>query len=445
MALSPRIEIRQNQSLVMTPQLQQAIKLLQMNNLALAEFVAAEVEKNPLLELAAPVAAPAAAHPGGGGAGVGGSGDALDGLAAAVGLAEHLHRQIGSIRADAAVVAAAHVIAEEIEDDGYLRAPLSEVARRHGLRPGDALRGLALVQGCDPAGVGARNLRECLALQLRERDRLDPAMQALLDNLALVARGRSAELQALCAVDAEDVADMLAELRALDPKPGLRFSASLTPVQVVAPDVYVTRAPGGGWTVELNTETLPRVLVNNRYAATIGAGDGAAKQFVSEMRVAASWLVRSLEQRARTILRVASDLARHQDGFFAGGPQALRPLTRRMVAERLSLHESTISRVTAGKYFACDQGVFELRRLFSASIQAVGGGEAHSAAAVQDRIRRLIADETGGRPLSDDKIVAALNGQGIDIARRTVAKYREGMGIPSSMERRRSVTAFSGI
>nr|MBA3326073.1 RNA polymerase factor sigma-54 [Paracoccaceae bacterium] len=335
-----------------------------------------------------------------------------------------------------------HLLVEELEEDGYLRVPLPEIGARHRLGPGDLLRGLALLQGCDPAGVGARSLRECLALQLRDRDRLDPAMQALLDNLALAARGRTAELQARCGVDAADVADMLAELRALDPKPGLRFAEA--PLQTVAPDVYVTRAPGGGWTVELNAETLPRVLVNNRYAATLGA-DGAARHFVSEMRVAANWLARSLEQRARTILRVASELALRQEAFFDAGPRGLRPLTRRAVAERLGLHESTISRVTAGKYLSCDRGCFELRFFFSAAIQSADGGEAYSAMAVQTHIRHLIAAEAGGRPLSDDRIVTALNAEGIDIARRTVAKYREGMGIPSSMERRRHQTAISGI
>jgi RNA polymerase sigma-54 factor len=282
--------------------------------------------------------------------------------------------------------------------------------------------------------VGARNLGECLALQLRDRNRLDPAMQAMLDNLPLLARARMAELQALCGVDDEDMAEMLGEIRALDPKPGLRFCADAA--APIAPDVYVMRAPGGGWAVELNTETLPRVLVDNHYAARIDARDTTTRAFVSELRASATWLARSLEQRARTILRVATDLARHQEAFFDTGPDALRPLTQRSVAERLGLHESTISRVTAGKFVACDRGVFEMRTLFSSSIQAADGGEAFSATAVQSRIRRMISEESPGLPLSDDKIVARLAEAGIEIARRTVAKYREGMGIPSSVERR---------
>ncbi len=436
MVLSPRIEVRQSQTLAMTPQLQQAIKLLQMNNLALAEYVAAEVEKNPLLEIASP---PAGAPP------VRirttGSGDGLEAIAEAVGLSAHLLGQIGAARAPAQVALAARVLAEELEDDGYLRVPLTEIAARHRLEAPVVLAGLALLQTCDPPGVGARSLRECLELQLREKRRFDPAMALLLDNLALLARGRLAELRALCEIDAEDFAQMLAELRALDPKPGLRFGS--VPVQVAVPDVFVFRGAGGGWLVELNTETLPRVLVNKRYAQELGGVDGAARSFVSEMSLSASWLVRSLEQRARTILRVASDLATHQHTFFDIGPRGLRPLTQRMVADRLGLHESTVGRATAGKFVACDQGLIEMRALFSASIQAVTGGEGFSATAVQDHIRRLIAEERRSKPLSDDKIVAVLNGEGIDIARRTVAKYREGMGIPSSVERRRIKAAVT--
>ncbi len=446
MAIAPRIELRQSQSLVMTPQLQQAIKLLQMNNLALVEFVASEVERNPMLDLAPPLAVPAPAPRIGGGmgnlAGVGYSAE-FDTLEAPVSLADHLHAQLGVARADPETVAAARALVDELEDDGYLRAPLPEVAARYALRPAEAARGLALLQSCDPSGIGARTLQECLALQLRELDRLDPAMRALLANLPLAARERSAELMAACGVDAADLADMLSELRALDPKPGLRFAR--TPVEVVTPDIYVLRVPGGGWTVELNTETLPRVLVNNSYLTTLNGVDAETRQYVSEMRASASWLVRSLEQRARTMLRVSSELVQRQAGFLASGPQALRPLTQRAVAEKLGLHESTISRVTAGKYFCCEQGVFELRRLFSASIPAADGGQAFSAVAVQDRIRRMIADERRGLILSDDRIMNALAEEGIDIARRTVAKYREGMGIPSSMERRRRQTAASRL
>ncbi|MFO1208276.1 MAG: RNA polymerase factor sigma-54 [Amaricoccus sp.] len=438
MALAPRIEIRQSQSLVMTPQLQQALKLLRLSNVELGEYLAAEVEKNPLLELAPR----AAAAPGTAPQRPAGDGDFLDTLAAEETLAGHLQAQIGAMRAPAAVVEAAMLMADELEDDGYLRVPLAEVAARHRLRAAEARAALALVQACDPAGVGARDLRECLALQLRERDRLDPAMQAMLDNLGLAARGRLTELQAKCGVDAEDIADMLAELRALDPKPGMRFARPR--VEVAVPDVHVRRAPDGSWAVELNTETLPRVLVNNVYAARIRGTDAATRAFVSECSASASWLVRSLEQRARTILKVATAIVGAQERFFSLGVAELRPLTQRAIAGKLGFHESTISRVAAGKCLSCEQGFFDFRFFFTSAIQAVSGGEAFSSAAVQERIRGLVAGEPAARTLSDDKIVALLNGEGIDIARRTVAKYREAMGIPSSVQRRRLRSSLTG-
>jgi RNA polymerase sigma-54 factor len=439
MALAPRIEIRQSQSLVMTPQLQQAIKLLQLSNLELAEYIAAEVEKNPLLELAPPPAPSGTGRTSSRGDHDGGY---LDTIAEEISLYDHLHAQIRAMRAPAETIEAALIVVDELEEDGYLRVPLAEVAARHRLRASEALGALALVQACDPAGVGARDLKECLALQLRDRDRLDPAMQAMIEHLALAARGRLGELQTRCGVDAEDVADMLAELRALDPKPGLRFAP--VRVEVAVPDVHVRRASDGSWTVELNTETLPRVLLNNRYAASVRAHDPAARAFISECSASANWLVRSLEQRARTILKVASEIVARQDRFFSLGVSELRPLTQRAVAGKLGLHESTVSRVAAGKFLACDRGCFDFRFFFSSAIQAVAGGEAFSAAAVQERIRCLVHDEPGTRTLSDDKIVALLNGEGIDIARRTVAKYREGMGIPSSVERRRLKTSLPG-
>jgi len=435
MALSPRIEIRQNQSLVMTPQLQQAIKLLRMSNLELAEYLAAEVEKNPLLELAPPSAAPAS----GGGRRADGDGSLLDTVAAEVTLGDHLHAQIGAMRSSAEAIDAALIIADELEDDGYLRVPLAEVALRHRLSHGQTVAGLLLVQACEPTGVGARDLRECLALQLRDRNRLDPAMAALLDNLPLAARGQMAELRSVCGVDAEDLADMLGELRALDPKPGLRFVRERAEAKV--PDVHVRRAADGTWTVELNSETLPRLLVNNVYAASVG-GDVRTRAYISECAAGAGWLARSLEQRARTILRVAREIVERQERFFTAGVAELRPLTQRAVAGKLGLHESTISRVSAGKYLSCELGCFDFHFFFSSAIQAVSGGEAYSAAAVQERIRGLIHGEPLRVTLSDDKIVAALNAGGIDIARRTVAKYREGMGIPSSVERRRSKSSL---
>ncbi|PZQ52538.1 MAG: RNA polymerase sigma-54 factor [Rhodovulum sulfidophilum] len=432
MALAPRLEIRQKQTLALTPQLRQAIKLLGMSNLELGNYVAREIERNPLLELAPPASRGGGARPMGGG---GVDPAILEGMAASTTLIDHLREQIGAMRAPSATIEAALILAEELEDDGYLRAPVEEVMARHHLRAGEITRGLALVQACDPAGVGARSLRECLALQLRERDRLDPAMRALLDNLGLAAAGRLADLRRICGVDDEDLAEMLVEIRALDPKPGLRFAEA--DVQVAVPDVFVSPAPGGGWSVELNSDTLPRVLTDNKYAADLRGHDAETRAFISECSASANWLVRSLEQRARTILRVATEIVRLQEGFFAEGTSRMRPLTQRALADRLSLHESTISRVTANKYIACARGNLSMRFFFSAALEGIGGQEAVSATAVRERIRQLIQEEAASRALSDDRIVTILRGEGIDIARRTVAKYREGMGILSSVERRR--------
>ncbi|HMR50922.1 MAG TPA: RNA polymerase factor sigma-54 [Amaricoccus sp.] len=440
MALTPRLEIRQSQSLVMTPQMQQAVKLLAMSNLELSEFVAAQAERNPLLEIEQ---RPPPAIPIRRGAAGGGDTDALLSVAEDISLWQHLHAQIGAMRLSPELADMAALIADELEDDGYLRVPLEEVAQRHRLSSRDAIQALAAVQACEPTGVGARSLQECLALQLRERDRLDPAMQALLANLKLAATGRMAQLESLCGVDAADIADMLAELRGLDPRPGARFQVA--PAQIAVPDVFVHRTGSGGLAVELNTETLPRVLVNNVYAAGLAGRNAEARAFVAECRTSASWLVRSLEQRARTILKVATEIVRHQERFFDGGVEQLRPLTQRGVAERVRLHESTVSRVTAGKFLSCSRGSFELRFFFGAALHSLSGGDAFAAAAVQNRIRQIIVAEDRVRTVSDDRIVAILNGEGIDIARRTVAKYREGMGIPSSVQRRRRQASLGGI
>jgi RNA polymerase sigma-54 factor len=434
LTLSQRLELRQSQSLVMTPRLQQALRMLRMSHLELAEHVGGLVEANPLLEQAparrseaSTSAVPRA-----------GAENAVDLAAAEVTLRDHLRLQVGSQRGTPAVLAAAAAIVEELDGDGYLRVPLEEIAARHRLALPAVAEGLALVQGLDPTGIGARDLQECLRLQLRERGLLDGAMAALLENLDLLAAGRRADLAARCGVAPDALAQLLRCLQRLDPRPGEAFAGGSPPL--VTPDVFVRRTELG-WKVDLNTETLPRVLVNNAYIADLGRADGAVRAYISECRTQASWLLRSLEQRARTILAVATAIVSHQERFFAIGAPGLRPLSRRALADQLGLHESTISRVTANKYLACDLGTFEMRFFFSQAIattQARGGTV--SATAVQARIRALIHTEAAAQTLSDDGIVAVLRREGIDIARRTVAKYREGMGIPSSVMRRRLKT-----
>jgi RNA polymerase sigma-54 factor len=490
--LGQKLEARQGQGLVMTPQLQQAIKLLQLNNMEINAFVEEELERNPLLERdersdaadaerADPESAAKAdsgelsfdapgkadealdadreamysdsksdmsgADAGGSvdwsRAGKGGGGfDGEDYDAAANSsrektLREHLHDQLAVL----ALVASDRMIAAHLidlaEDDGYFRADLDETARRLGVTRSEVEAILDRLQQFEPAGVMARSLQDCLALQLKDRDRLDPAMAALVDNLPLLAKHDYAGLKAACEVDAEDLTDMIAELKRLTPKPGLGFGSD--PTRAVEPDVTVRERPDGGWAVELNTDTLPRVLMNNRYAAEIGraARTEDEKVFITQCAQNASWLVKSLDQRARTILKVSSEIVRQQDAFFAKGVAWLRPLNLKTVADAVDLHESTVSRVTSNKYVATPRGLFELKYFFTSSIPSADGGEAYSAEAVRFRIRAMIDTETVDEVMSDDRIVERLHADGVEIARRTVAKYREAMNIPSSVQRRR--------
>ena len=485
---SQRLELRQSQTLVMTPQLQQAIRMLQLSNLELSDFVDAEVQQNPLLErrdygLAKPAlnrrengaepSGPAAledsaadfapefgeiwraesGEEGDGSVDFGGEPqpwaerNRVPGAANRIKveqgawrprtLREHVLEQIGTDFADPEDRVIAQHLLDLLDEAGYLTGSVDPIAQRLG---GDLARiekVLARVQQFDPAGIFARDLAECLALQLRERNRLDPAMQALLQNLPLLAARNIAALMRLCQVDAEDIVEMIAEIRSLDPRPGLVFDPPLAPP--VIPDILMRALAEGGWVVELNNETLPRVLVNNRYLAAVSRAtlSSAEKDYLNERLQAANWLVRSLHQRATTILRVAAEIVRQQEAFFRRGVRSLRPLVLRDIADAIGMHESTVSRVTSNKYIATPRGLYELKYFFTSAIPASAGGDAHSAEAVRDRIRGLIQSEPPAGTLSDERIVELLRREGVDIARRTVAKYREAMRIPSSVLRRR--------
>jgi len=491
LGFSQRLELRQTQALVMTPQLQQAIKMLQLSNLELADYVDAEIEQNPLLErsegdgedTAQPVepnggepsgtaaaAAPAAtgadfpadaAEQWDASAGADGDGkadfggdaqpwrtrngavnfDDLPGLDQAAArprtLREHLLEQIGADLPNHADRVIAVYLLDQIDEAGYLRGELAEAASRLGCKPSRIEAVLPRLQEFDPPGVFARDLPECLALQLRDRNRLDPAMQALLDNLPLLAARNSVALLRLCQVDADDLAEMIAEIKSLDPRPGLAFDPPQA--QPIVPDILMRAQPDGGWIVELNADTLPRVLVNNHYYARISraARSKGDRDYLTDRMQAANWLVKSLHQRATTILKVATEIVEQQDGFFRHGVQALRPLILRDIADAIGMHESTVSRVTSNKYIATPRGLFELKYFFTSAIAASRGGEAHSAEAVRFRIRHMIDREPADGTLSDERIVEMLQADGVDIARRTVAKYREAMRIPSSVQRRR--------
>lgn len=513
MALFPKLELRQSQSLVMTPQLMQAIKLLQLSNVDLGAYVEAELERNPLLERveesgaadprssgdggtetgereaargdAAPgdlvdaasrgdaeaisstldtdfdnvydTGAPATATPSGGGGAPGDSGwsavrgdrrgGEADGdfleqtIAGDTSLHDHLADQLVMAVFDPTMRLIGRHLIDLTDDTGYLSEHTAETAARLGVAVADVEAVLAILQTFDPPGVLARDLAECLAIQLRERDRFDPAMRALVENLDLLARRDLTALRKICGVDDEDLVDMIGEIRQLDPKPGLAFGSE--PVQPVVPDVFVRQRPDGGWQVELNSDTLPRVLVDQSYYARVSrdARSDGEKSFLSECMQQANWLVRSLDQRARTILKVASEIVRQQDAFLNEGVMHLRPLNLRNVADAIQMHESTVSRVTANKYMSTPRGIFELKYFFTTAIAATEGGAAHSAESVRHRIRELVDAEGPGDILSDDAIVAVLRADGIDIARRTVAKYREWLKIPSSVQRRREKRA----
>jgi RNA polymerase sigma-54 factor len=495
MALGPRLDIRQSQSLVMTPQLQQAIKLLALSNLELDAFVASELEKNPLLDTGADdapipadgidrtVEAPALAAESGasddliaqglgaadspldvdhgaetfiddgpsdriasamgasGGAEPIGGGYAEDApdfdsfAAPDISLQEHLMDQARAALAGMDLLIASQLIGQ-IDEAGYLEANLLATAHGLGVPLHQVERVLDVIHGFDPTGVGARSLAECLALQAKEADRHDPCMARLLANLDLLAKGALPQLRRICGVDEEDMADMIAELRGYDPKPGLRFSSSTA--APVTPDLFI-RPASDGWAIEINSATLPRVLVNRSYYVELSTGkqDKDSKAWLADCLASANWLVKALDQRQKTIIKVASEILRQQEGFFQKGVAHLKPLTLKAVADAIGMHESTVSRVTSNKYLSCPRGLYELKYFFTSGVPASGGDGAVSAEAVKSHIKALISAEDPQAILSDDTLVDMLRAKGMDIARRTVAKYREAMGIGSSVQRRR--------
>lgn len=548
MAFSPRLELRQSQSLVMTPQLQQAIKMLQLSNHDLIDYVEAELERNPLLERNednAPTVTeeagglepitngdagendgdPSVADTLGGesfeatdaitdgsaldletgsalanaeatcdtdmenlypdagagdlpdvpksanevssdaeaigpslsgatttgtgatsGSGAGSGGDDFDpmaNIAGEVSLKDHLTEQMHFIIKEPGERVIASTLIDLVDEAGYLTEAPEEVAERLGA-PVEAVDGiLEKLYTLDPCGVFARGLAECLTLQLRECGEYDEQMQALMANLHLIANHDLAGLARACDTDKAGLAVIVARIKQLNPKPGFQFGGGI--VQPLVPDVFVKALPDGSWAVELNAETLPKVLVDQSYYATVARSAKSApeKTYLSDCLQDANWLVKSLDQRARTILKVSREIVRQQDAFLTLGVAFLRPLNLKTVADAIEMHESTVSRVTANKYLACQRGTFEMKYFFSSSISASDGGDALSAEAVRHKLKLLIDDESPEKILSDDRLVELLRLDGVDIARRTVAKYREAMNIPSSVQRRRAKRAYA--
>ncbi|WP_262693502.1 RNA polymerase factor sigma-54 [Kordiimonas aquimaris] len=524
MALTPRLDLRQSQQLVMTPQLQQAIKLLQLSNLELVDYVSGEVERNPFLEVGEAsesgtseggerggtqtdegireggnetndygdspgndgiIAADRSMDSGldtnssadsaldanletnvynndavsdradgsgglssgltyeGGGTIKGGSGRFDDrGLDQTLEGEENLHdfllRQMAVMLPEGIERFIATHLIDAVNEAGYIPADItSDVAERLGAPTETVDATLNKLQKLEPSGVFCRSLSECLAIQLIEQDRYDPAMQTLVENLDLLGKRELSTLKRMCGVDQDDMADMIKEIRVLNPKPGLAYGNQ--DVQPVVPDIFIQKSRAGTWTVELNSDTLPKVLVNEQYVNELSeiGENKEAKAFVSDCMSNANWLVKALDQRARTILKVSSALVKCQQPFFEHGVRFLKPLTLKDIAEEIDMHESTVSRVTNNKFLSCPRGMFELKYFFTSSISAADGGDAHSAEAVKYRLKELIDAEDPKKILSDDKLVVLMKAEGMDIARRTVAKYREAMKIPSSVQRRR--------
>ena len=490
MALGPRLDLRQSQSLVMTPQLQQAIKLLALSNLEIETFIGDALEANPLLEAGdlrsetpdsesidaasepaadAPVSGDSAldidksaidvdrdtgdgergdgergdGEWGSAGSGSGLGGDDLPGIeersSAALSLADHLGEQVGAAAGDAREEFTARYIIGLLDEAGYLPEDIRRIALDLDIGIAEAERALSVVQSLEPTGVGARSLSECLTLQAKEADRYDPCMARLIDNLDLVAKGDFARLKRMCDVDDEDFADMLGELREYDPKPGLAYGSEAE--MAVVPDILITPGGADGWDIKLNEETLPRLIVNRSYFVELreSCSDKESQGWLNEKLADANWLIKALDQRQKTILKTAAEIVKKQAGFFRKGVSELRPLTLREVADEIDMHESTVSRVTSNKYLHCDRGTFELKYFFTSGVGGGADGEGGaSSEAVKSRIKALTDAEDPKKILSDDKLVDLLKAEGFDLARRTVAKYREAMGIGSSVQRRRA-------
>ena len=462
--ISQRLDLRQSQNLVMTPQLQQAIKLLQLNNLEIAEFIEEEIAQNPLLEKQekdpadsnTATEAPEAKNEspsddfdaGSAMADIGSGGntsfDKLDNafensVSRPETLRDHLIEQLHLSINDPRDQMIAVLLIDQLDEAGYLRSNVTELTEQFSCSVERIGRLLDVLKQFDPTGLFARDLEECLKLQLIEQNKFDAPMKILLENLKLLAEHDHKALAKKCDVNETYLQDMIEDIRSLNPKPAGDFDHIV--VQTAIPDVLMKRLPknlGGGWRVELNNDTLPKVLVNNKYYKEVSktATQKKDKEYLTNQLSSANWLVRSLDQRAQTVLKVASEIVEQQDAFFNYGIEFLKPLILKDISIEIDMHESTVSRVTNNKYIGTPRGIFELKYFFSTALISKDG-TSHSAESIRARVQTLTDEEDPKSVLSDDKIVEILKSEGIDIARRTVAKYRESLHIPSSVQRRK--------
>ena len=499
MALQPRLDIYQAQSLIMTPKLQEAIKLLQLSNLELSDYLEKELEKNPFLEhedpdenndlskslkdnydhktsseivdsnlgtkeqylnttnligaldkkehsisnsvteekyLGETITSQSQSTKQFGNSNTNSLYPGIENREK-ISLKNHLLEQINVDFPNSVERLIAIYILDLLDDSGYLQTSAEMIAETLGCPISRVNQTLDTLQNFDPPGIFARNLSECLALQLKEHNRYDSIMEKLLENLDLLAKRKFKSLKRLCGIDDKNLINMIREIRALNPKPAQIFDNDVAPP--LTPDVFVNRSKDGSWFVELNTETLPKVIVNNRYYAEINQEslNSKDKAYLSEYYQSANWLIKSMHQRAQTIIRVTSEIIRQQSDFLEKGVQFLKPLVLQEIADALNIHESTVSRVTRNKVLATPRGIFSLKYFFTMAIGKTNYGNVQSSESVRFQIKNLIEKETIDNILSDEKIVKLLKIDGIDVARRTVAKYRNIMNIPSSTIRKR--------
>ena len=526
------ISLKQQQTHTITPQLQQAIKLLQLNNIELSEFVNEQLEENPFLETAdgdmaderplsedTPVQADEISDSAdntqlddnfvennsidgvgtervenpefdtigkletntgdvdeanidqhsnvdanemftldaqsnteqwssstgsgtsntSGGASDGGDLDMISSMTAAEpSLYDVLTEQISlAFSHDDDQMHIAYSLLDELEDDGYLRLNIHDFAEDNMFATPLVEKTLARMQTFEPTGIFARNLGECFALQLDEMGDLTPEWSAFLDNLGLIQQGKHKQIMKLAGIDEDQFKTMVKRLKSLDPKPAHQYSNNDTPA--VIPDVFLRKMSNGDYRIELNASTLPRVIVNEKFYGTVRATQKTddEKVYYSEQMNTANWLVKAIHQRAVTITKVATAIATRQKDFFDKGVMHLKPMTLKDIADDIEMHESTVSRVTTNKYIYSDKGMFELKYFFSAALSS-GDGDV-SAEAIRHQIKDILKNETIDHIYSDEELASILQKGGIDVARRTVAKYREEVGIPSSSKRRKQL------
>jgi RNA polymerase sigma-54 factor len=477
MAMETRLSLRQSQRVVMTPLLQQAIQLLQLSTLELQEVVQKELLENPLLEEVpeadTPEAPPAGEAPAAPAATESAPLDPVDPprerttddlpfdlnavmfddheerslvaqedrddlpfenmVRSTSSLNDYLEEQLRFATEDPVTRRIGNEIIGNLDDDGYLRAEIGEVAERCSVPAEEVEKVLALVQGFDPPGVAARSIQECLLIQLKTDPNPDPVSVEIVEvHFDDLTRRRYPDIARTMKLSLDRIMESVEEIMGLEPKPGRRFGGNDS--RYIIPDVVVQKL-GSDYVVILNEDGIPRLRVNSLYRSLLRASGDEARQYVEQKLRSAVWLIKSVDQRQRTLRRVTQSIVKFQRDFLDRGLPHLRPLSLRDVGEDIGMHESTISRVTTNKYVETPQGLFELKFFFHSGI-ASGDGEMVSSVSVKKMIQDLLANEDPSKPLSDQEVAQVLKGRGLVIARRTVAKYREELGILPSHQRR---------